>query len=102
MKPFAYGRLKATIVLDYAVEPSQAQPGEPKTWCQIKYATEPNQTLNLPRLYDFEEQAGISSDAARFISPGVEVLKACCDSSDPPHRPLRRAATAQPGECDDR
>ena len=82
VKPFAYWTPSATLVLDYAVEPSQAQPGDPKTWWQLKYGSKPDLTLNLPRLYDFEEQAGISSDAARFISPGVEVLKAGCDSSD--------------------
>ena len=83
VKPFAYWTPSATLVLDYAVEPSQAQPGDPKTWWQLKYGSKPDLTLNLPRLYDFEEQAGISSDAARFISPGVEVLKAGCGSSDP-------------------
>ena len=87
VKPFAYWTPSATLVLDYAVEPSQAQPGDPKTWWQLKYGSKPDLTLNLPRLYDFEEQAGISSDAARFISPGVEVLKARRDSSDRLHRP---------------
>ena len=46
--------------------------GLPKTWWQLEYGARPDLTLNLPRLLDFEEQAGITSDAARFISPGVQ------------------------------
>ena len=65
----------ATLVLDYAVEPGSAPPGAPKTWWQQQYGSKPDLTLNLPRLLDYEEQAGISSDAARFISPGV--IRAC-------------------------
>ena len=75
VKPFAYWSDSAALVLDYAVEPSVAPPGSPKTWWQLKYGVRPDLTLNLPRLLDFEKQAGISSDAARFISPGVSVLR---------------------------
>ncbi len=75
VKPFAYWTDSAALVLDYAVEPSVAPPGAPKTWWQLEYGARPDLTLNLPRLLDFEEQAGITSDAARFISPGVKVLQ---------------------------
>lgn len=78
VKPFAYWTESAALVLDYAVEPSVAPPGSPKTWWQLEYGARPDLTLNLPRLLDFEEQAGITSDAARFISPGVHVLQGSC------------------------
>ena len=80
VKPFAYWTDEAALVLDYAVEPSTSPPGQPKTWWQQQYGVWPDLTLNLPRLLDYEEQAGISSDAARFISPGVFVLQGDCAS----------------------
>ncbi len=83
VKPFAYWTDSAALVLDYAVEPSTAPPGSPKTWWQQQYGARPDITLNLPRLLDFEEQAGITSDAARFISPGVKVLRGPCSSPQP-------------------
>lgn len=83
VKPFAYWTDNAALVLDYAVEPSIAPPGQPKTWWQQQYGVRPDLTLNLPRLLDFEEQAGITSDAARFISPGVRVLEGPCSSPAP-------------------
>ncbi len=84
VKPFAYWTANATLVLDYAVEPGVAPPGAPKTWWQLKYGSKPDLTLNLPRLLDFEKQAGISSDAARFISPGISVLQGKCDEGPAP------------------
>ena len=83
VKPFAYWTDNATLVLDYAVEPSTAPVGSPKTWWQQNYGVKPDLTLNLPRLLDYEEQAGISTDAARFISPGVSVLQGTCANPAP-------------------
>ncbi len=83
VKPFAYWTENAALVLDYAVEPSVAPLGAPKTWWQQQYGVRPDLTLNLPRLLDFEEQAGITSDAARFISPGVKVLQGPCTHPSP-------------------
>ena len=93
VKPFAYWTENATLMMDYAVEPSVASPGMPKTWWQQEYGIKPDLTLNLPRLLDYEEQAGISSDAARFISPGVSVLQGECASA----RPLT-VSYAKPGQ----
>ena len=83
VKPFSYWTRNATLVVDYAVEPVVGAPGAPKTWWQQKYGAKPDITLNLPRLLDFEEQAGISSDAARFISPDVNVLQGTCAAARP-------------------
>jgi hypothetical protein len=87
VKPFAYWTDSATLVLDYAVSPGTAPPGEPKTWWQQMYGRNPDLTMKLPRLLDYEKQAGISSDAARFISPGVRIFKGPCNPAD-----LRMAA----------
>lgn len=94
VKPFAYWSATGALVMDYAVEPSVAQPGDPKTWWQLKYGSKSDLTLNLPRLLDFEEQAGISSDAARFISPGVHVYEGACDTAKP--LPPEGIETGQP------
>ena len=83
VKPFSYWTQSAALVVDYAVEPVVAPPGAPKTWWQRQYGSKPDLTLNLPRLLDYEEQAGISSDAARFISPGVSVLQGNCAAPGP-------------------
>ena len=83
VKPFAYWNESAALVLDYAVSPSVAPPGAPRTWWQQKYAVRPDLTMKLPRLLDYEKQAGISSDAARFISPGVQVFRGPCTPGDP-------------------
>jgi hypothetical protein len=80
VKPFSYWSDNATLVVDYAVEPVVGAPGAPKTWWQQQYGSKPDLTLNLPRLLDYEKQAGISSDAARFISPDVSVLQGTCDA----------------------
>lgn len=102
VKPFAYWTDSATLVLDYAVEPSTAPTGSPKTWWQQQYGVRPDITLNLPRLLDFEEQSGITSDAARFISPGVKVLQGPCSNPSPlgeestePGKPLCLAAQVE-------
>ena len=83
VKPFAYWAPSSALVVDYAVEPVVAPPGAPKTWWQQEYGSKPDITLNLPRLLDYEEQAGISSDSARFISPDVNVLQGSCASPGP-------------------
>jgi hypothetical protein len=83
VKPFAYWAPSSALVVDYAVEPVVAPPGAPKTWWQQEYGSKPDITLNLPRLLDYEEQAGISSDSARFISPDVNVLQGTCASPGP-------------------
>jgi hypothetical protein len=83
VKPFAYWDESAALVLDYAVSPVVAPPGAPKTWWQQKYGVKPDLTMKLPRLLDNEKQAGISSDAARFISPGVQIFQGPCDTDDP-------------------
>ena len=83
VKPFAYWNESAALVLDYAVSPGIAPPGSPKTWWQQMYGKKPDVTLKLPRLLDYEKQAGISSDSARFISPGVQVFRGPCAPNDP-------------------
>ena len=94
VKPFAYWNESAALVLDYAVSPGIAPPGAPKTWWQQEYGRKPDVTLKLPRLLDYEKQAGISSDSARFISPGVQVFRGPCSPND-----LRTPTTeyAKPG-----
>lgn len=94
VKPFAYWDESAALVLDYAVSPGIAPPGAPKTWWQQKYGKNSDITLKLPRLLDYEKQAGISSDSARFISPGVQVFRGPCAPND-----LRTPTTeyAKPG-----
>ena len=82
VKPFAYWTDSATLVLDYAVSPGTAPPGEPKTWWQQMYGKNPDITMKLPRLLDYEKQAGISSDAARFISTGMRIFKGPCNPAD--------------------
>ncbi len=83
VKPFAYWNESAALVLDYAVSPGIAPPGSPRTWWQQMYGKKPDVTLKLPRLLDYEKQAGISSDSARFISPGVQVFRGPCAPNDP-------------------
>jgi Fibronectin type III domain len=83
VKPFAYWDESAALVLDYAVSPSIAPRGAPKTWWQQMYGKQPDITMKLPRLLDYEKQAGISSDSARFISPGVQVFRGPCSPEDP-------------------
>lgn len=83
VKPFAYWDESAALVLDYAVSPSVSPPGAPKTWWQKNYGKQPDLTVKLPRLLDYEKQAGISSDSARFISPGVQVFRGPCSPTNP-------------------
>lgn len=74
VKPYAYYSTDHALVLDYAVEPSLAAPGDPPTFWQRHYGRHPDPALLLPRRLDVEKQAGISADAARFQSPDVRVL----------------------------
>ncbi len=81
VKPFAYWTDTGALVLDYAVSPGVAPPGAPKTWWQVMYGRNPDITMKLPRLLDYEKQAGISADAARFISTGMRVLRGPCTAA---------------------
>ena len=73
VKPFAYYSPEGALVLDWAAEPAVSPPGFPPTFWQREYGRDPDLSLVLPRRLDVEKQAGISSDAVRFFSPGVQV-----------------------------
>ena len=49
--PFVYWDRSGALVVDYAVEPSVAAPGEEPTWWQQRYGQAPDLALNLPDRY---------------------------------------------------
>lgn len=50
--PFIYWERSGALVVDYAVEPSIAGPGEVPTWWQERYGQLPDPAFNLPGRYD--------------------------------------------------
>lgn len=61
--PFVYWESSGALVVDYAVDPSVAGPGEVETWWQERYATAPDPAFNLPSRYK-DLKTGASVDEA--------------------------------------
>jgi|GEM_PF-701198 len=63
--PFVYWESSGALVVDYAVEPSIAGPGEVATWWQDRYATAPDPAFNLPSRYKDLKTGGTVDDATK-------------------------------------
>jgi len=64
--PFVYWDRSGALVVDYAVEPSVAAPGEEPTWWQERYGQAPDLALNLPdRFRDRKENDPNVSEATK-------------------------------------
>ena len=61
--PFVYWDRSGALVVDYAVEPSIAGPGEVETWWQNRYGNLPDPAFNLPERYE-DRKTGDTVDPA--------------------------------------
>jgi hypothetical protein len=69
--PYAYRSKDGAIVINYAVDPTIAPPGQPQTWWQQNYGSYSDPTFILPWFYDPEKGIALSEPAKRYQTTDI-------------------------------
>jgi len=69
--PYAYRSKDGAIVINYAVDPVIAPPGQPQSWWQLEYGKYSDPTFILPWFYDLQKGILLTENAKRYQTTDI-------------------------------